>query len=73
MSSGRKLPTVDRAGAAPTSSSPFLELALDLRSDRLYDLVGDIPDVMGIQAIHPSAAIVKVMSVPDSRCAHWIP
>ena len=76
MSSGRKLPTVDRAGAAPTSSSPlpgtFLELALDLRSDRLYDLVDDIPDVMGIQAIHPSAAIVKVMSVPDSRCVRVV-
>ena len=34
----------------------------------LYDLVNDIPDVMGLRAIQPSAAIVKVMSVPDSRC-----
>ena len=42
--------------------------ALDLRSDRLYDLVDDIPDVMGLLALQPSAAIVKVMSVPDSRC-----
>ena len=58
-------------GGAPTTSTPlpgmFLGLALDLRSDRLYDLVNDIPDVMGLRAIQPSAAIVKVMSVPDSR------
>ena len=39
-----------------------------MRSDRLYDLVPDIPDVMGLRALRPSAAIVKVMSVPDSRC-----
>ena len=44
----------------------FLGLALDLRSDRLYDLVNDIPDVMGLWAIQPSAAIVKVMSVPTA-------
>ena len=67
MSSG-KLPAVDQAGASPTPSTPlpgtFLGLTLELGSDRLYDLVKDIPDVMGLR---PSAAIVKVMSVPDSR------
>ena len=72
MSSGRKLPTVDWAGAAPTTSTPlpgtFLGLPLDLGSDRLYDLVDDIPDVMGLWATRPIAAIVKVMSVADSRC-----
>ena len=26
-----------------------------------------LPDVMGLRALRPSAAIVKVMSVPDSR------
>ena len=76
MSSGKKLPAVDRAGAAPTTSTPlpgtFLGLALDLRSDRLYDLVNDIPDVMDLRAIQPSAAIVKVMSVPDSRCVRVV-
>ena len=30
--------------------------------------MNDIPDVMGLRAIQPSAAIVKVMSVPDSCC-----
>ena len=72
MSSGIYLPAVDQAGAATTASTllpgTFLGLALDLRCDRLYDLVNDIPDVMGLRAIQPSAAIVKVMSVPDSRC-----
>ena len=34
--------------------------------------MNDIPDVMGLQAIKPSAAIVKVMSVPDSRCVRVV-
>ena len=63
---------VNQAGAAATASTPLpgtcLGLALDLRSDRLYDLVDDIPDVMGLRALRPSATICKVMSVPDSRC-----
>ena len=46
----------------------FLSLALDLRSEKLYDLAPDIPDVMGLRALRPSAAIVKAMSVPDSQC-----
>ena len=70
MSSGRKLPMVDWAGATPTTSptlpGTFLGLALDLRSDRLYVLVDEILDVMGLRAIEPSAAIVKVMSAPNS-------
>ena len=49
----------------------FLGLALDLGSDRLYDLVDNIPDVIGLRALRPSAAICKVMSVPDSRCV-WV-
>ena len=71
LSSGR-LRAMDQAGTSSASSAPlsgtFLGLALDLRSDKLYELVQDIPDVMGIRALQPSAAIVKVMSVPDSRC-----
>ena len=70
MSSG-KLPG-DQAGASPTSSAPLPGLALDLGSDRLYDLVPDNPDVMGLPALRPSAAIVKVMSVPDSRCVRVV-
>ena len=71
LSSGR-LPAMDQAGTSSAPSAPllgtFLGLALDMRSDKLYDLVQDIPDVMGLRALRPSAAIVKVISVPDSRC-----
>ena len=47
-------------------------LELDLRSDKLYDLGGAIPDVMGLRAIQPRVAIVKVISVPDSHCARAV-
>ena len=60
----------DRPSSVSLAPLPgtFLGLALDMRSDRLYDLIPDIPDVMGLRALRPSAAIVIVMSVPDSRC-----
>ena len=65
MSSGVDLPVVDQAGAGPAATDPlpgtFLGLALDLRSD-----------VMSLRAIQPRAAIVKVMSVPDSRCVRVV-
>ena len=72
MPSGMDLPSVNQAGAASSASSPLpgtvLGLTLDLGLDKLYDLVDDIPDVMGLRALRPSAAIVKMMSVPDSHC-----
>ena len=46
----------------------FLGPSLDIGSERLYDLASDIPDVMGLGALRPNAAIVKVMSVRDSQC-----
>ena len=59
MSSG-KLPAMNQAGASSTPSVPlpgtFLGLALDLGSDRLYDLVHDIPDAMGLRALRPSTS-----------------
>ena len=55
MSFGIDLPAVNQADAATTASTPlpgtFLGLTLDLRSDRLYDLVDDILDVMGLRAL----------------------
>ena len=76
MSSGVDLPAVDQAGATPAATDPlpgtFLGLELDLKSDKLYDLGGAIPDVMGLQAIQPRVAIVKVMSVPVSRCVRVV-
>ena len=41
---------------------------MDIRSERLYDLAPDIPDVIGLKALRPNAAVVKVMYVWDSRC-----
>ena len=76
MSSGIDLLAVNQAGAAKSATNPlpctFLGLGLDLRSDKLYDLVGDIPDVMGLRAIQPRAAILKLMSAPDSRCVRVV-
>ena len=64
--------SLDQAGTSSVSSGPlpctFLGHALDMRSDKLYDLVQAIPDGMGLRALRPSVAIVKVMSVPDSLC-----
>ena len=42
--------------------------SLDITSEKLHDLAPDIPDLMGLRALRPSVAVVKVMSVPDSRC-----
>ena len=76
MSSGTDLPIVDQAGAAVAATNPlpgtFIGLGLDLKSDKLYDLGGAIPDMMGLRAIQPKAAVVKVMSVPDSRCVRVV-
>ena len=52
MSSNVASLVVDKSGAATSASTQlpgtFLGLALDFGSDRLYDLVDDIPDVMGL-------------------------
>ena len=72
MSSGMDLPVVDQAGAASAATNPlpgmFRGFNLDLRSDRLYDLDSAIPDVIGLRAIQPDVAVIKVMSIPDNRC-----
>ena len=55
---------------APSGPFPgtFLGPALDMRSESLYEFVPEIQDVMGLRALRPDAAAVKVMSVRNSRC-----
>ena len=60
----------DRGQAGPLPGT-FLGPSSDIRSEKLYDLAPDIPDVMGLRALKPSVAIVKVMSVRDSQCI-WV-
>ena len=66
LASGRSS-DMDQAGPSYAPSDPlpgtYFGLSLDIRSERLYDLAPEIPDVMGLRALRPSAAIVKVMSV----------
>ena len=74
ISARTDLPMLDQAEVATAATNPlpgtFIGLGLDLRSDKLYDLAGAIPDVMGLRAIQPKAAVV--MSVPDSRCVRVV-
>ena len=76
MSARTDLPMLNQAEAATAVTNPlpgtFIGLGLDLRSDKLYDLGGAIPDVMGLRAIQPKVALVKVMSALDSRCVRVV-
>ena len=54
------------------SSLCFLRSISEKDYDRLYDLPTGIHDVMGLQALRPSSAVCKVMSVPDSNCVRVI-
>ena len=46
----------------------FRGFELNIQSDRLYDLDSAIPDVIGLHAIQPDAAVIKVVSIPDNCC-----
>ena len=50
------------------SSGSFLKSVSESNLDKLYDLPEGIQDVMGLQALRPSAAVCKVMTIPDSNC-----
>ena len=54
------------------SSASFLKSISESNYDRLYDLPAGIPDVMGLQALRPSAAVCIVMSIPDSNSVRVI-
>ena len=50
------------------SSGSFLKSVSETHLDKLYDLPESIQDVMGLQALRPSAAVCKVITIPDSNC-----
>ena len=54
------------------SSASFLKSISESNYDKLYDLPAGIPDVMGLQVLRPSAAVCKVMSIPDSNSVRVI-
>ena len=53
-------------------SESFLRHVSDSYLDKLYDLPEDIQDVMGLQALRPSAAVCKVMTIPNSNCVRIV-
>ena len=57
---------------APSGPLPgtFLGPALDIRSEYLYELGSDIPDLMGLRALMPDAEAVKVMSVIEGQSVY---
>ena len=54
------------------SSGSFLKSVSESHLDKLYDLPESIQDVMGLQALRPSAAVCKVMTIPDSNCVRIV-
>ena len=56
------------SGRLGMSSGSFLKSVSESSLDKLYDLPDSIQDVMGLQALRPSAAVCKVMTIPDSNC-----
>ena len=60
-----RLQTIDEVPSHLSES--FLKHVSDSHLDKLYDLPEDIQDVMGLQALRPSAAVCKVMTIPNSN------
>ena len=76
MSSNRVTPVVTRLRTieeVPSNSSDsFLKRVSESHLNKLYDLPESIQDVMGLQALRPSAAVCKVMAIPDSNCVRIV-
>ena len=76
MSSNKFMPVVTRPRTieeVPSHlSESFLRRVSDSHLDKLYDLPENIQDVMGLQALRPSAAVCKVMTIPDSNCVRIV-
>ena len=76
MSSNRLMPVVTRPRTieeVPSyTSESFLKHVSDTHLDKLYDLPENIQDIMGLQVMRPSAAVCKVMTVPNSNCVRIV-
>ena len=76
MSSSNLMPVVTRPRTIDEVSShlseSFLRHVSDSHLDKLYDLPEDIQDVMGLQALRPSAAVCKVMTIPNINCVRIV-
>ena len=76
MSSNRFTPVATRPRTIEevpsNSSASFLKRVSESNLDKLYDLPESIQDVMGLQALRPSAAVCKVMTIPDSNCVRIV-
>ena len=76
MSSSKLMPvvtrprTIEEVPSHPSES--FLKRVSDSHLDKLYDLPEDIQDVMGLQALRPSTAVCKVMTIPNSNCVRIV-
>ena len=72
MQSGTSLLDTEQARVDSAAEDPlpdiFRGFELTLQSDRLYYLDSAIPDVIGLRAMQPDTAVIKVMSIPDNRC-----
>ena len=76
MSSNRLTPVATRPRTIEevpsNSSASFLKRVSESNLDKLYDLPEGIQDVMGLQALRPSAAVCKVMTIPYSNCVRIV-
>ena len=54
------------------TSESFQRRVSDSHLDKLYDLPENIQDVMGLQALRPSAVVCKVMTIPNSNCVRIV-
>ena len=65
-----RLRPIEEVPSHPSES--FLKRVSDSHLDKLYDLPENIQDVMGLQALRPSAAVCKVMTIPDINCVRIV-
>ena len=62
-----RLRTIKEVPSQP--SETFLKDVSDSHLDKLYDLPENI---QGLQALRPSAAVCKVMTIPDTKCVRIV-